>query len=625
MASYTNYSSSSVKADDLAAHYVTCWRSWREELRQYWEQIDKNQEMYEFYRRDAVENEFDDLSLNTPFAIVESIVAKANETTLNVTVKAQGENYLGDFEEWVSAVLKQAIEDPDVAKFYGSFRKIREMFLRDFLVKGNAVAQVNWCYKKSSGGKVLADNPYTSLLSLKSLVFDPTKTIATSGIYYIEGSAKFSDLKADGSYKNLNKIKEKASDEGRFIDTEDQVFILPDRKVNRKADPIHLLEVWDGDRYLVIADHTVVIKDEKDPLKIGGHNLLIAMNYAIEGRPYAYGEIDGIYKPTRIQDTIINQNIAIINRYLKPGFMLNDDQIDTDQFVLLLENGGVLPGNINSVGSLSEKLPTPPPQAFTQVQELQQAVEKTARFSLYSAGVTSSSTDETAGTKGGIQSLQAAAEPNFQIKIDTIEDSFMEPLANIYLAMIGENMGPKEVRYGLLQNKSAGWVKVTKGILKGKATITELVEAGIIEQQVADSYTMAILPTVDPLGNPARSLQPIPGADKAVLFDLNWIVKVRLDNQSASMKYQEFSRKLNLIETGLKMGVQFDPVKTIERLGQEMDFSDVCDLIIQPAPAPAGMPMGAPGAPQGQPGMPPGAVPPQVPMAAPGGVGQTIS
>ena len=618
----TSLSSSDSKTapgTDRVAFLVGRWKNWHEQLKQYWEQMDKNQEMYEFYRREAVENEFDDLSLNTPFAIVESMVAKGNDTTLAVTVQAKGENLLGPFEDWVSAVLKGAIEDPDIARFHGSFRKIREMYFREFLVKGNAVAEVNWCYEKGTMNgeeRVLADNPYTRVLPLKSVTFNPTRTISTSNVYYLETSVSFDELKekkydsknGKGIYKNLDQVKKNAQESGKMVDALDDQFISGNRKINRKLEPIHLLQVWEGSHYTVIADQSTIIREEEDPLGIGGHNLLIAMNYAVEGRPYAYGEIDGIYKPTRVQDTLVNQKIEVLNRYLKPGFLLEDDSINPDEFILLLENGGVLPGRGASITPVSQHLPVPPPAAFSQVQELQQAVEKTARFSLYSAGVTSSATDQTQGTLGGIARLQAAAEPNFQIKLDTIQDSFMRPLANTYLTMIANHMGKSEVRYGLLQNQKKGWIKVTKGILQGKTSINELVTAGIISQEVADSYTHGLIPSTDPYGNPVKVIGEIPGAAKADVFDVDWVISVRLDNQSATDKQEEVNRKANLIQMGMKMGVQFDAAKVIERLGEEMGFDDISDLIISGTP-----PMDPAMAAQA------GGMPPQMPGAAPMG------
>ena len=135
---------------DVVSYHVNQDKRWKELLKPFQKVIDRNQAMYEFYRTEEMENVDDELSLNTPFAIVESMVSKANSATMTVTCKAHGENNLDQLENWVSSVLSEALEDGKVAKYKGSFRQIREMYARSFFVKGNVVAEVNWLNKTES-------------------------------------------------------------------------------------------------------------------------------------------------------------------------------------------------------------------------------------------------------------------------------------------------------------------------------------------------------------------------------------------------------------------------------------------------------------------------------------------
>lgn len=598
-------------ADNKAVKYAEEFRTWRNHLRVYWPQIVKNQELYEFYKRDEEETE-SQISLNTPFSIVESMVAKANDTTLNVTVRAKGTNGLTDFESWVSAVLKDAIDDPDVARYHGTFRKAKERFFREFLVKGNAVATTEFCYKTDKDGKTVADNPYVNVRDLLSVVFNPSKTIADSDVYYLESYVKYSQLKNNeynegiGKYKNLKELKALAEEDGKLIDDTEEMHITNGGKVGKKVEPIHILERWEGTKYTVIADDRVIIQELDDPFKTGGHNLLIGMNYVVGSRPYAYGEIDAIYGTVRAQDTIINQNLDIINRYLRPAILVDPNGgMDIDQLIILVENGGVMYGNPTAVGNVPSQ--TPPAQAFTTIDIMQQAIERTARFSPYASGMSSQATDKTQGTMGGIQSLQAAAEPNFQVKIDALQDQFAKPMARNYLKMIAGLMGSKEVRYGLLQGRSPEWVKVTKGILQGKTTLTELVSAGIIKEEVALPYMQTTEQYPDEYGNIQTAIVAIPGADKAILFDVDWLLDVSLDNQSAVNKDREVAMKQGWVKWAQSLGVQFDPVKTATEIGRELGIDDPEDLYVQRQgmgmpPEVMGMPPSMP--PQGM-GMPP--------------------
>jgi hypothetical protein len=591
----TDPKSEATNDSDRVQKYVKEFTEWRTDLKQYWPQMEKNQEMYEFFKREYADSDTE-VSLNTPFSIVESQVAKENEATVEVTVRAKGEDNLEEFERWISSTVKGAIEDPDIAVLHGSFRKIKESFSRQLKVIGNSVAEVNYCYKTDTVDgerKVIADNPYTTVRHWKSVIFNPTKQFDNSDVYYIEDWVKLSDLtsneyseekgsdgevKKKGKYKNLGDLKKSLQKDGKISDDDSVQFITGNKKVARKNEPIHILTRWEGTKRCVIANDRVVIQEDIDPHKIGRHNLLLATRYKVVGRPYAYGEIDAIYKPVRAQDTIVSQSIEIVNRYLRGSYILGPS-VDADAFMMVLKYGGAMSGDPTQIAPVPVQ--PPPAQAFQQIDVMQQAIERAARYSPYSAGLAGQSSDKTAGTASGIQSIQAAAEPNVQTQIDDIQDMFMQPLGRIYLMMIANLMGEDEVRYTLLKGENKKWVTATKNILKGKATIQDMVTAGLINEQEAVDYVTTEVQVVDPnTGQPMMQRVPIPGADEALVFDVDWLVEVRLDNQSASTKEQETQKQVALIQLGQQMGVQFNPKKTISYLGHRQDFDRIDDLML---------------------------------------------
>jgi len=544
--------------NDLAVEYFKQWKKWREDLKPYWKQIDLNQEMYEFYKSEDEESE-SAVSLNTPSSIIEGMIAKGNETNLIVDIKAKGENGARDWNEWVSAIVKDAILDPDVEAIKGSFRKIKESYEREFYVKGNAFAECNWLKDVKA--------PFVRVLSYKSVIFNPAKTAANSDIYYIEKYSSFKSLKESGLYTNLSKLKEKSAEEGKIIDHEDEQLIASGNKVARKVESIQLLERWEGSHLIVIADGTTVIRDVVDPFKIKRHPLLISMNYVIVGRPYAYGEIDYIYKSVRAQDTVVNQNIQIINRYLRDALIVDrDSNMDLDALTAVLENGGMMVGKTDAIKPIPTN--TPPQQAFMSIDILQQAIERAARYSPYSQGVPNQETDKTAGTMGGIKALQTASEPNFQIKLDTIQDSFMKPLARIYLQMLGNLMGSTDMRYALMKNKNPEWVSASRNILKGKATLKDMFISGMLTQKEALQAGVELAKNgKDP--------------NTHLMFDVDWLVDVRLDNQSQVDKTQKTQNKMAwIVWSQQNLGVQFSGEKTATEIGRDTGIDNPEDLYL---------------------------------------------
>lgn len=615
---------------ELASEYLKEFHEWSGLLKDYWPQIDKNQEMYEGYLRADNQKTDSQFSFNTAITIVEGMVNKANESSLEVYVDAMGENGLNFMEKWVSSVVKKALNDKDVAKFYGSLRKIKEKYERDFFVKGNAIAEVGYCYKTEVIGDkkvVIANNPYVKVINYKNYIFNPAYDFDTSPVKYIQKNVKFDDLKKDeydeklgrGKYKNLGEVKALAKKTDKLLDHEDLQNISGQRKINRKIEPLRLIERHEGARLITIAAVSeksgVIIRDEIDQFGLGGDNIVTSMNYAVEGRPYAYGEIDAIYKIVLAQDDMINLKHKMLERYLQPAVVVDpSSETDLDELIQILEEGGVMYGEADKVRTINPQLP--PNQAFQADTEYQSAIERAARYSPYSAGIPSQETDQTAGTMGGIARLQQASEPNFQVKIDTLKETFLEPVATAYLKMIGGLMGENEIRYGLLQGANRRWIKATKGILTGKATWEDLITAGVLTEEEILEFTMTEEPVLNENGEPmidTNTMQPItqtveiPGAREALVFDTDWAISITMGIKGMASREQESLRQMQLVKEGLAMGVPIDPNKAWLRIATEQGIEDPEELLME-----QGDPMSA-----NQPPMQPEMMPQEQPLEQP--------
>ena len=555
-----------VMNDTVEKYIKNEYEPWRQELKKYWPQIDKNQDMWEFYKSEK-EKSPSKISLNTPFAIIESMVARANESKMIVGCEAFGINDLKEVEDYVASTVKGAIEDRDIEAIHGSFRKRKEMHFRSYLVIGNAVSEDQYEYRTQiidGVKKVIADNPYTSTINYKSLVFNPAYYMDNSPVYWIEKYTTYEKLKEQeakdgkGLYVNLGVLKEKCQKDGKFIDHLDEKIIQNGKKVSRKVEPIELLFRWKGCNLTVFANRNTIIRQVTDPFKTGRNNLHLSMDYKVQDRPYAYGELDPIYKSARAQDTIVNQNITAINKYLDPALTYDPDDrnVNIDQIMDVLENGGIAPGKKDSVNLIPRQLP--PTQSFQTVDGLQQAIERTARYT----GVASQSTDMTKGTASTLQEVNKTAAPDFQTKLDDLRDTYYIPIASCYLSMIANLMGETDVRYSKLKGKKPMWVKATKNLLLGKLNAEELFNSGVIDEE---SYNDFI---TDDQG------QPIPELAKVSIYDVDWLLRITLDNQAENDKMEKTKKKTEWFMMGKQMGLPMDDKKFHSDMGSESDIDD---------------------------------------------------
>lgn len=541
-----------VSDEDLVARYIKEQSAWREELKSYWDQIEDCQEMYDSYES------VDDYSLKmeTAKGLVEGTISKLNIVDFTVNIKAKGTNDVDQIGEYVSSLVKDAMIDPDVAAIEGSFRKKKEMVARDYLIKGNAFAEVQYLYKTQiiNGKKrVVADNPYIEPIDYHKVIFNPAYYADNSPVYYIEKHASWDYIKNNqydeatgrGLFRNLAELKKAVTDNGKLTDDIDIQNVSRSKKLNRKNEPIKLVFRWEGAKLCVFAEDKVIIREDWDPFKIGRHNLLTLMNYKITNRPYAYGEIDQIFGQVKAQELVLTQSVKAIDRYLKPALTVDPaiPNLDYDGIMDVVANGGVYPIPPGSIANVPNDLP--PQQAFSIIDVIQQAVERGSRYSSYSFGITGQSSDKTGGTASGIQSLQRAAEPNFAQKLDDINDSLMIPMARIYLQMIGNLMSPDEIRYTYLRGKTSGWVTVTKSILTGEASLTDFLQAGLITQQEFNDFV------TDEYGYHQD-------LEKKIIFDVDWAVDVTMKPDFEADQQRQLTAKMNWQGLAKALGV---PIK----------------------------------------------------------------
>jgi hypothetical protein len=578
-----DYSTMTEMAQDLIAKEYT---PWHEELKLYWPGIDKMQDMWEFFKSEK-EKSPSKISLNTGFAVVESMVAKANEINIKIGAEAHGINGLEEVADYVAAVTKSIIYDKDIAQIYSTFRKRAEMHVRDYFIKGTAFSEDQYCYKTQiidGVKKVIADNPYTLPLDYKSVTFNPAYHADSSPVYWVEKHTTWKALKDNeydektgkGLYVNLGALKENCDKSGKLVDHIDLKVIQDGKKRSRKVEPIQLLIRWDGCKMTIIADQNVIIRQATDPFKTGRNNLHISMNYKVIGRPYAYGELDPIYKSVRAQDTIVNQNIASINKYLEPGFTYdpNDISVNVDQIMDVLEFGGLAPAKKDSVTAITRVLP--PNQAFQTIDELQLAIERTARYT----GVSSQSTDMTRGTASTLQEVNKNAAPDFQTKLDDLQDSYYEPVCTTAFQMVVGLMGKDDVRRAKLMGKKPIWVEAAKNLLQGKLNVEALYKAKVIDEKAYQEYIAE--PVIDPMtGQPAvdpQTGEPVATANpelaKTQLFDVDWLITVTLDNQAEQDKAEKVKKKQEWFMQAQQMGLPVDAKKFMLDMAQEIDIED---------------------------------------------------
>lgn len=601
------------------------YRSWKTDLEDFHPQFKKNRQLYEFYKDEAIQTDAD-VSMNTQFAIVQATVSRFITSPINVTSRAEGQNgaLVQKLGSYVSALAKAATSDRKMARRYGNFMKRIEESFVDYLVTGNCAAEMKYDHELGMA--------YPCPLLLESVIFNPSKNLETSGKWFVEKYVGVEDLKSneynpqkkEGIYKNVRKIIADFKDQGYEVEDHDSSEnYTGDKKVMKKVPPILLLEYWNGYHLITLAvtnkkgglgKNSYIVRDIEDPYDIEDHPLHFGMLYMVNGRPYAYGEMDSIYKQVRAQDTLLNQAIDATTAQLRPGYLVNNPDVSTSTVQILLKYGGVAYGNVADVGKMETG--SVAPQAFNLINVLQQSQEKSNRFSPYASGTPSSASDQTKGTKGGILALQQASEPTFDQKVKPFVEMFLEPIINNSLRMMAAN--PKKGGYDVMvQGQLMGneWVKATANLILGKPTTEDLKTLGVLSEEEMEMYTNTY--ELNEFGEP--TLVPIDGAEKAEIFNASWILSVDIDSDAANDDMKTIEKYRMWAEMAQTMGVPIDNQKVVMAIGRKILPVDPEDFVLTPQQGMPGMMPGMEGMqdPMMQQQMPPEMMPGMVPPPDP--------
>jgi hypothetical protein len=137
--------------------------------------------------------------------------------------------------------------------------------------------------------------------------------------------------------------------------------------------------------------------------------------------------------------------------------------------------------------------------------------------------------------------------------------------------MIAALMGKDDIRHSKLMGKKPMWVQATKNLLLGKLNIEELRKAEVIDEQAYQEFITEELP--DEMTGEMVAVQN-PELAKEVLFDVDWLVNVTLDNQAENDKLEKTQKKQEWFQACIQMGLPMDAKKFMLDMGEETGIED---------------------------------------------------
>ena len=307
------------------------------------------------------------------------------------------------------------------------FKKLTDVLI-DAMVTGKGIAQVCWEAKREKRKeRIVKDdsivmgqykeidflNAYPDFkpVNIFNFFYSPSgKTLQSKHWLILKDFKSITELEAEEKYKNITELKEHFSGGDKYSQYNYSRNRLVTQQDPVSADStVNLVEVWycyEKNKIVTISpDAKLVLQEKENPYWHGKYPFV---DFEIKPRAHEFwGE--GIFEVTKKLQSAIN---SLFNHYF------DSMNLSLDGFFLVPETTTIQDYQIRPGGIIrysgpkpdQGKVPEPNPAQLQVADEILTRAMDEVTILPYAAGVTSSSTDKTKGTKGGIQALQAAAD-----------------------------------------------------------------------------------------------------------------------------------------------------------------------------------------------------------------------
>lgn len=402
------------------------------------------------------------------FAITIGLLSKLFVRVPKILISARGE--FKQIAKQISSLIEYQMDNPQAEE-----PMIEEYisFITEMLVCGTAVGKVLWDIKPVKKSMMTPQG----VITYEDTGFDDPifEHIPIQNFYIEPGAKSISDAKYCIYEKYCSKeYILKKQEQGYYLDVEleagsgksDNTGVDTARGIGGKGatsekykDKIHLLEYWEDDRLIVVANKSVVLKDEDNPYN-HGKKPFIAMPYVkVPHEFYGIGALEPINDLHKAVNISLTQRLEYVSNLLNQQYaVISGRQVDEDAIidgypiVHMNSADAVMPLNKGQIQQA----------AFVSGQELIAEIERSTGFSGYAGGGTSSEQDKTKGTMGGVAMLIQEARTRFDLTLRRFENIVLKKIAQLFIDLDKQHLSEIDAKVINLSGQS---LEITKDLL----------------------------------------------------------------------------------------------------------------------------------------------------------------
>ncbi len=472
-------------------------------------------------------------------------------------------------------------------------------YIKDSLMYSKAMAKVGWnfktktktfmepivgkddviTFKKTVKSNVEHDDPTVDIIDPFDLYIDPDATTAGFG-----GNARFiihrktvplKELKDNPNYNNVDKIKQDGYAD-QYLDKTSRFGGEAPTK-DKHSDLVEILEYWEEDRLIVLANRSIILRDTPNPYDHKQIPFVELDDYRDPHKLYGQSELSVIDPLQREINSIRNQRRDYDNLALNPVIRMVPG-------VLRNPNSAVMaPGSVWYVSDLNSMDVFQLPQLQGTARDIEQQtandIKMTVAIDEIGIGLLPDNPQRRSATE--VVTAQSMAGKRFAIKIALLEEA-VKKIGQLIFALDQQFLDEERIIQIVGQRGAQEWVKLSPEDIRGDYYID--IETGsmlprdeIAQRQEAVQLLQYITPIISPV------IQTNPGIIMPV-------IRMVLDTFELPGK-QEILDELNTALGGAKQ--QIDAQNQAQQAATE---AQALNPLIQAAQAPVAPPETAQGA-----------------------------
>lgn len=375
--------------------------------------------------------------------------------------------------------------------------------IRDFIMDPSSHSSKDW---KWAGRRYLVDKA-----DLESATIIDVETGEEKARYTNLDALSSSDSGSGGGAEQTDKQRKEA-------------LIGSTSTENDGGRPIEIIEIWDYDRVVTVANRTIVIEDIDNPMKVqaelrgftdveGIIPFAIDRDYVDSSLPYAKGEIEVIKDEQNLLNDLNEMYVEAILYTLYPTGTLDPKYADWLP-KMEMNYGKIYPFAQNALNWNTP--PIIPGNVFNYMANIKSEIRETTSIDQIVKGVTSA-TEQTATE---IKAQLGQANQRIEVKAKQLENDFYQQVANIWFQLTRLYAEPQLVR--VASAEGVDFKEFDPSVFMGdyspviELDITHEMNQGKQQQEMMQAWELIIADPTNNLEEAKKIIYPkiLPGLSK---------------------------------------------------------------------------------------------------------------